>query len=62
MIALESEIDELKEQLRKAKGLNDVMWENVVQKVLKGDSAKAASNVGDGGGEGGMRRKRGRIE
>jgi pre-rRNA-processing protein IPI3 len=52
----------LKEQLGKAKGVNDAMWENVVQKVLKGDSVKAVGDVGDRDGEGGLRRKRGRIE
>jgi len=31
---LEAEVRLLKEQLTKAKGLNDTMWENVVQKVF----------------------------
>ena len=31
---LEGEVTKLKEQLGKAKGLNDAMWEGVVQKVL----------------------------
>jgi pre-rRNA-processing protein IPI3 len=50
--SLESEITELREQLGKAKGLNDVMWENVVQKVLGVESKK---DVGEAA------RKRGRI-
>jgi pre-rRNA-processing protein IPI3 len=54
--SLESEITELREQLSKAKGVNDVMWENVVQKVLGVESkSKEKGHVGEAA------RKRGRI-
>ena len=42
---LETEVVLLREQLGKAKGVNDVMWENVVKRVLgneeKGDNDEA---------------------
>jgi pre-rRNA-processing protein IPI3 len=41
---LESEITELREQLSRAKGVNDAIWENVVQKVLNG-KGKEVSEV-----------------
>ena len=34
---LEGEVTKLKDQLGRAKGLNDAMWEDVVQKVLNAD-------------------------
>ena len=34
---LEGEVTKLREQLGRAKGLNDAMWEGVVQKVLNLD-------------------------
>ena len=34
MTALETEVTHLREQLAAAKGLNDSMWETVVQKVI----------------------------
>jgi pre-rRNA-processing protein IPI3 len=34
VVELEGEVSKLKEQLGRAKGLNDAMWEDVVQKVL----------------------------
>ncbi|KAG9312909.1 hypothetical protein JVU11DRAFT_6342 [Chiua virens] len=34
---LEVEVEQLKEQLGKAKGVNDAIWQVVVQKVLKGN-------------------------
>lgn len=34
---LEAEVEQLKEQLGKAKGVNDAIWQVVVQKVLKGN-------------------------
>ena len=33
---LEAEVEQLREQLGKAKGVNDAIWQIVVQKVLKG--------------------------
>ena len=44
MTTLESEITELREQLSRAKGVNDAIWENVVQKVLNG-KGKEVSEV-----------------
>jgi len=37
---LEAEVEQLKEQLGKAKGVNDAIWQVVVQKVLKGNPAE----------------------
>lgn len=34
---LESEVSKLRDDLATAKGINDDMWENIVQKVLSGD-------------------------
>ncbi|KAN0088557.1 WD40-repeat-containing domain protein [Tylopilus felleus] len=34
---LEAEVEQLREQLGKAKGVNDAIWQGVVQKVLKGN-------------------------
>jgi pre-rRNA-processing protein IPI3 len=48
----------LREQLGKAKGVNDVMWETVVQKVIHGHDKK--SQGGDTDVDGERRRKRGR--
>jgi len=41
---LEAEVARLREQLRKAKGVNDIMWETVVQKVIHGNHK---NNQGD---------------
>lgn len=38
---LEAEVENLREQLGKAKGINDVMWETVVQKVMTQEKQKA---------------------
>ena len=38
---LEAEVEQLKEQLGKAKGVNDAIWQVVVQKVLKGNAPSA---------------------
>jgi pre-rRNA-processing protein IPI3 len=37
---LETEVALLREQLGKAKGVNDMMWENVVKRVLGPNEAK----------------------
>ncbi|KAG1781058.1 WD40-repeat-containing domain protein [Suillus placidus] len=37
---LEAEVENLREQLGKAKGINDVMWETVVQKVMTQEKQK----------------------
>lgn len=34
---LEAEVSKLRDDLATAKGINDDMWENIVQKVLSGD-------------------------
>jgi pre-rRNA-processing protein IPI3 len=56
---LETEVARLREQLGKAKGLNDVMWETVVQKVV--GQGKDADKQG-AGTEDERRRKRGRTD
>lgn len=64
---LESEVATLREQLGKAKGINDVMWETIVQRlVMEGKEKKeeicVATVEGDAEqGEGGRRRKRNRA-
>ena len=40
---LEAEIQNLREQLGKAKGINDVMWETVVQKVMVQEKQKVVA-------------------
>lgn len=40
---LEAEIQNLREQLGKAKGINDVMWETVVQKVMAQEKQKTVA-------------------
>lgn len=45
---LEAEVEQLKEQLGKAKGVNDAIWQVVVQKVLKGNQ-QSGSEFGDVG-------------
>jgi pre-rRNA-processing protein IPI3 len=58
---LESEVTRLKEQLGKAKGVNDVMWETIVQQLIP-QSGKAREHIeGDPEEESTHRRKRGRI-
>lgn len=44
---LEAEVEQLKEQLGKAKGVNDAIWQIVVQKVLKGGSNPQSGLEGD---------------
>ena len=61
---LEAEVSELREQLGKAKGVNDVMWETVVQKMIPlatGKEKKGAAPAGDDEAELERRRKRGRV-
>ena len=65
---LESEVARLKEQLGKAKGINDVMWETVVQRlVAEGKEKGGQKGQDDGvvmdedGAEGKRRRKRNRT-
>jgi len=63
-------VGRLREQLGKAKGVNDVMWETVVQKVVgqKKDKEKdkievsgVSGETGDMEVDGERRRKRGRT-
>jgi pre-rRNA-processing protein IPI3 len=67
---LEAEVGRLREQLGKAKGVNDVMWETVVQKVVGQKKDKEKDKIGVSGvsGEAGdmevdgeRRQKRGRT-
>lgn len=39
---LENEVEQLRSQLTKAKGLNDTMWDGVVQKLVQQGKAKGA--------------------
>ncbi|KAF8196763.1 WD40 repeat-like protein [Mycena galopus ATCC 62051] len=57
---LETEVTRLREQLGKAKGVNDVMWETVVQKVV--GHGKEGSDKQAAGAEDERRRKRGRTD
>lgn len=62
--SLEAEVAHLREQLGKAKGVNDVMWETVVQKVIplaqgKEKSRPASANHEDDG-DSDRKKKRGR--
>lgn len=61
--SLEAEVLHLREQLAKAKGVNDVMWETVVQKVipLANSKDKKAATTGDDDAESERKKKRGRI-
>jgi len=57
---LEAEVTRLREQLGKAKSVNDVMWETVVQKVIHGnDNKNQGIDMGDND-DVGPRKKRGR--
>lgn len=59
---LEAEVERLREQLTKAKSVNDVMWDTVVQKVIVGkDKGKSEASTELAGGDDERRRKRGRI-
>ncbi|KAF7370878.1 Pre-rRNA-processing protein IPI3 [Mycena sanguinolenta] len=60
MNELETEVARLREQLGKAKGVNDMMWETVVQKVV--GHGKDESDKQDVGTEDERRRKRGRTD
>ncbi|RDX54287.1 WD40 repeat-like protein [Lentinus brumalis] len=65
---LESELAGLKEQLGKAKGINDVMWETVVQRLVAEGKDKGGQKgqetgtpMDEDGAEGKRRRKRNRT-
>ncbi|KAK7445391.1 Pre-rRNA-processing protein ipi3 [Stygiomarasmius scandens] len=63
---LEAEVGQLREQLGQAKGINNAMWETVVQKVVgQGKHSKDKKSVQDDSNESdeenGRRRKRGRT-
>ncbi|KAI0331448.1 WD40 repeat-like protein [Cubamyces sp. BRFM 1775] len=68
---LEGEVSRLREQLNKAKGINDVMWESVVQRIVaegkekgqeKGrENGVAGDQDADAQTESGRRRKRNRT-
>ncbi|EKM81805.1 hypothetical protein AGABI1DRAFT_118875 [Agaricus bisporus var. burnettii JB137-S8] len=58
---LEAQVAQLKEQLGKAKGINDAMWDSVVQHVMTGENGKQdkVESTEDGSGDS-RRRKRSR--
>ena len=57
---LESEVENLREQLCKAKGVNDSMWDIVMQKLIKPSSSEPKEkDMNDG--EEGPKKKRGRT-
>jgi pre-rRNA-processing protein IPI3 len=57
---LESEIQQIKAQLGKAKGINDAMWDNVVQRVIFNEKVSQSSEqVGEHEHE--RKRKRGKT-
>jgi len=63
---LEAEVGQLREQLGQAKGINNAMWETVVQKVVgQGKHSKDKKSMPDDSNESdeenGRRRKRGRT-
>jgi len=65
---LESEVSRLREQLGKAKEVNDAMWETVVRQVVEEGKEKNAKGKertqernGDEEEDGGRRKKRGRV-
>lgn len=45
---LEGEVGRLREQLGKAKGINDTMWETVVQRLVARAKEKGQSQAADG--------------
>ena len=55
---LEGEVAALREQLGKAKGVNDMMWDNIVQKVVRNRQTGAPD---DGEADEERKRKRGRT-
>ena len=62
--SLETEVSELREQLGKAKSVNDVMWETVVQKVIPlatGKEKKGTAPSGDDEAGSERKKKRGRV-
>jgi pre-rRNA-processing protein IPI3 len=62
--SLEAEVSELRQQLGRAKGVNDVMWETVVQKVIphaNGKERKGVAESGEDEAEAELRKKRGRV-
>lgn len=59
---LEAEVAKLREQLGKAKGMNDTMWETVVKQIMNDKKDKAGPNGGEEDSEeAGRRKKRGRT-
>jgi pre-rRNA-processing protein IPI3 len=53
---LEEEVVTLREQLGKAKGINDLMWDTVVQRVVREEKQPGADE------DDGRTRKRGRTD
>jgi pre-rRNA-processing protein IPI3 len=57
---LETEIQQVKAQLGRAKGINDAMWDNVVQRVIFNEPVSQSSEeVGEHDNE--RKRKRGKT-
>lgn len=57
---LESEVEKLREQLGKAKGVNDAMWDTVVQRLIN-QVKETEGNSSKDSEEPDRRRKRGRA-
>ena len=51
VIELEAEVQQLKDQLGKAKSINDTMWDTVVRKVIIDGNVKGKEDGGDSGME-----------
>lgn len=59
---LEAEVERLREQLGRAKGVNDAMWETVVRKVVKGAAVNGEMDEAEGEEKDeGRKKKRGRV-
>jgi pre-rRNA-processing protein IPI3 len=58
---LEAQVSQLREQLGKAKSINDTMWDSVVQRMMNGENEKQkqVESEEDSGGDS-RRRKRSR--
>ncbi|KAF9480515.1 WD40 repeat-like protein [Pholiota conissans] len=62
VVELESELEQLRDQLSKAKGVNDAMWDTVVQRLITKVKDQELATPEEDDSDGGERsRKRGRV-